>query len=278
MPKQVWADCHSHSNCSPDGNDSVIDMCKRAVDLGLTYYSITDHCECNDFNGKSKGFSYEESIPKAFAEVTKASQEFKGKLNVLKGVELGQPLQNIKAAETVLKNNYDFVLGSVHNITGCEDFYFLDYNDITKEYLDNMIDSYLSEVLETARWGKVDSLSHLTYPLRYIPKDKKKLLDFNSHPLINEIFSVVIENNIAIEVNASGVKKEMGVTLPDVSLLKKYREMGGELATIGSDAHRTEDIGVDLDAALGNLYKAGFREYTVFVERKPVMIPIESVN
>ena len=89
-----------------------------------------------------------------------------------RGIELGQPNQDLEAAEQALAGrDYDFVIGSIHNIRGYEDFFFLDYSKIERSFIDALLETYWQEELEVIRWGKFDSLGHLTYPLRYIEGD-----------------------------------------------------------------------------------------------------------
>lgn len=275
LPKQCWADCHTHTNYSPDGSDSAVEMCARACELGLTYYTITDHCECNDFQGQDYGFNYEKGTADSYLAITQAAKMFNGKLQVLKGIELGQPLQCETAANQALQRAYDFVLGSVHNITGYEDFYFLNYNNVPDGYIDNLMKIYFQEILDTARCGKIDSLAHLTYPMRYITGDHGYQVDLNRyHGLIDDIFDALVQRQIALEINTSGLRQNIGVTLPDQNLLKWYYDRGGRLVTIGSDAHTTGDLGYGLKSGLKNLYKAGFREYAVYIKHTPKMISI----
>ena len=87
-------------------------------------------------------------------------------LHVRAGIELGQPMQNIEAAEDILDAcDFDFALASVHNVQGMPDFYELDYSQVD---LTKTLHQYFDEILETIEWGKFDSLAHLTYPWRYI--------------------------------------------------------------------------------------------------------------
>lgn len=269
------ADCHTHTNCSPDGHDSVLQMCQRANGLGFSYYAVTDHCECNDYQGRQKGFSFAQGLRRSFQEIGEAAKQFEGEMTVLKGLELGQAMQDMAAAEDALDRAYDFVLGSVHNIRGHEDFYYMNYKDMTDEYISGLLTKYFNEVLETVQWGGMDSLAHLTYPLRYIPGNHERFIGESCHQKeIEAIFAALIEREKALEINTSGFFKEMGTSLPDLPLLKRYYEMGGRLVTIGSDAHCAADLGKGIDAGYQTLLEAGFKEYAVYINREPVLVPI----
>lgn len=277
MRYQNMSDAHSHTNCSPDGSNSVDEMCRRASELGLLYYAITDHCECNDYDGAVSGFSYRKWTDEGYRRMSESAERLQGDVRLLKGLELGQPVQDFSAAEDVLRSRaYDFVLGSVHNIRGFEDFYFLKYEEMPEGYIDGLLTSYFEEMLEMVQWGKIDSLAHLTYPLRYIRGDHKIEIDMRPHEEeIERVFAEMIRRDIALEINTSGLRQAISRLLPDKPYVERYKSMGGRLLTIGSDAHRAEDLGKGIEEGLDMMKEAGFTEYAVYVAHEPQMLLIE---
>lgn len=269
------SDCHSHSFFSPDAHESPEAMCGRAAELNLYAYTLTDHCECHEYEGSAAGFCYAGQSRLAFAEMTALQENLRGRLHFYKGIELGQPMQNLAAAQEVLQRDYDFVLASVHNIRGHEDFYFLTYEDGSEEEIDGILNAYFGEMAEMARWGKFDSLAHMTYPLRYICGEHGIPVNISRHQeKITEIFDLLIRNEKALEINTSGLRQKIGVTLPDLPLLRQYYEQGGRLVTIGSDAHRPEDLGKGIAEGFAVLRQAGFTEFAVYENHKPIMLPL----
>lgn len=268
MTRLPFIDCHTHSDCSPDGNDSVPSLCERAVDLGLLAYAVTDHCEANAYREE-----YEERSRRSASAILDAKDRFKGKLNLLLGIELGQPMQALADAEAVLAAHpYDVVIGSLHNLTAMEDFYFLDYTE-TDPYA--LLERYFDELLRMVRWGKFDVLGHLTYPLRYMEGRAKLSIDMSRFDeVIRAVLRSVAEQGLAIEINTSGLRQEIGRTLPDLSYVKLFHELGGEFLTLGSDAHRREDIGKGIPEALEIARAAGFTRICYFKERKPVTLTL----
>lgn len=268
------SDCHSHSCFSPDGSDSVEAMLARAKELGLRYYALTDHCECNAY--KRDGF--DKSTAKGYQAMCALQEGLKqGGTVFLKGLELGQATQDKRSAEAVLQDkDYDFVLGSVHNIRGFEDFYFLDYDNVERSYIDDLLTRYFKEELELISWGKFDSLSHLTYPLRYIRDSAGNHVDLTGHmDEVEAVLSAVIREKKALEINTSGLRQEIGCTLPDLPVLSLYKKMGGEYVTIGSDAHRASDLGKGITEGMQALLQAGFENYTVYKKHEPIPVPIQ---
>jgi histidinol-phosphatase (PHP family) len=121
-----------------------------------------------------------------------------------------------------------------------------------------------------------DSLGHLTYPVRYICGKYGKKLDMTVFSeVIDEILVTLIKNNKALEINTSGCRQKLNATMPDESIVKRYKELGGKLITVGSDAHYAEHLGADIDKAYEIALRCGFTEVAVYQDRTPTLIPIE---
>lgn len=270
MEHRFACDCHNHSHCSPDGDHSVEAMGARAGELGLYAWTLTDHCECQNWTER-----YRPRVERAWEEM-KAPRLPEG-LRFYRGIELGQPNQDLEAAEQALAGrDYDFVIGSIHNIRGYEDFFFLDYSKIERGFIDALLETYWQEELEVIRWGKFDALGHLTYPLRYIQGDHGIPVDLSRHSdAIDTIFRALRDSGKALEVNTSGYRQKIGRPLPDLPLVRRYRELGGELITLGSDAHSTADLGRGIQEGMEMLREAGFRYFALYEQHKPILLPLE---
>lgn len=273
MKYQFISDSHIHSENSFDGNDSVIMMCERAANLGLYSVTVTDHCECNEYYGNKDNIDYRRCIENSIRDTAKARALYISEVNVYTGIELGQPCQDRKAAQEVLSlAEYDFVLGSLHNLRGERDFYFLEY---TQENVPELLERYFSELLELVRENNFDSLAHLTYPMRYIsanPEITADIGDFRGE--LDKVLKVLAENDKALEVNTSGLRQKINKTLPDEDVIRRFRELGGKYVTLGSDAHRWGDLGSGIEDGLQLLLKCGFTHFTVYEKRKPKLLPI----
>ena len=122
MKYRFISDSHTHSECSFDGKDSVIMMCQQASGIGLYSLTITDHCECNEYFEKD----VRSDISRSVIDIAKARAMYHDSLKVYTGIELGQPTQNVDAAKDALSiGDFDFVLGSLHNLKDEQDFFFL---------------------------------------------------------------------------------------------------------------------------------------------------------
>ncbi len=262
-------DLHTHSDLSFDGISSPEDMIKTASEMRLKYYALTDHVEINKFDDEE--YNCRRTVSETARLIPSLKSRYGG-LNFIRGIELGQPLHDLTLTEKVLsENEYDFVIGSAHMLRGYDDFYFLDYKENDPYFL---LDIYFEELLEMAEWNGFDILAHLTYPLRYITERDGIEIDMSRYDgIIDEIFRVIIKNGKGIEVNTSGIKKS-GALLPDPKYIKRYRELGGTVISLGSDAHRCEDICGGMAEGLRAVKEAGFDEITCFLKRKPTAIKI----
>lgn len=258
-------DTHTHSINSFDGNHSCDSMCDGIIANGGVGIAITDHCDID-------GDDYDSE--KQYNDVVKSKEKYCDRLSVLTGIELGQGVfKKEKSEELLNKYKYDFVLGSVHNLDGMEDFYFLDY----KQYnIDDLLTKYFTALYDLANWDMTDSLAHLTYPLRYIVAREHIDVDMSRYDvIIDSIFEELIKNNKALELNTSGLFMDMKDTLPNISYIQKYHDMGGRYVTVGSDSHYANKVCQGIDVAYDMLKKCGYTHFTIFKEREPVLLPIE---
>ncbi|MEG0664294.1 MAG: PHP domain-containing protein, partial [Clostridia bacterium] len=152
-------DCHTHTHHSMDSELSFEDLLSGARERNVKIITITDHSDL--FPTSSK-----EDIDGAIAslqETEKVSKQTNDIL-ILKGIEIGGLCHNRKIADEILKSSYDFILGSIHNIRNTEDFYFMDFDALSDKDLINILEKYYKELYDLVKWGKFDSLAHITYP------------------------------------------------------------------------------------------------------------------
>ena len=263
------ADLHTHSIFSFDGNDSCDELCKSAIDKGAKVLAITDHC---DIDGRD--LDVDGLCSAQFDEVSKMQDKYKDRLCVLKGLEIGQGIYRKELTEKVYRTyDYDFILGSLHNLENMEDFFFLDYSQFDVYAL---LTRYFEGLLELSQWGKFDSLAHLTYPLRYIVAREKLDVDMSKYSdMIDSIFENLVKNKKALEINTSGLFMEMQDTLPNISFVKRFKEVGGEYITVGSDSHYAQKVCQGIDTGMKIAYDSGFRNITVYKNHQPYLITIE---
>ncbi|MBQ2847566.1 MAG: histidinol-phosphatase HisJ family protein [Clostridia bacterium] len=265
-------DLHTHTDNSFDGNHSTMYLCETAYMKGIRAIAFTDHLEMDAFYRDN----FNRTAIQSFFEVAKARSAFSGKLLVCVGAELGQAVYDKEISEKLLNTmKYDFVIGSIHNLPNIQDFYYMDFSNESIDYMD-LLSQYFDWELKLAQWDKFDTLAHLTYPLRYIVGKYGKNVDMAKFgEIIDEILLTLIKNKKSLELNTAGLRQPIGITSPDESILKRYKELGGKLLTIGSDAHYAEHLGAGIEQGYELALKCGFDKIALYQDRTPTLIPIE---
>ncbi len=265
-------DLHVHSDNSYDGNHSAAFICETAELKEMRAICFTDHCE---IDWCAKDSKYEKSAFQAFFEVAKAKSAFCGQILVLNGIEIGQPSYYPEIADRIINAyKYDQVLGSIHNLRSGIDPY--DVDSFTKEYATEMFDEYLGEIIGMLQWGNFDVLAHLTYPCRYFWQKSGIMLDLNDFKTkIDEILTLTAKSDKALEINTSGLRQPIKRLLPEVDVVKRFKELGGKYITVGSDAHFAVELALNIEDGYDAAIAAGFDSITFFQDRTPISMKIE---
>lgn len=265
----IQADFHVHTDFSNDCSVSAEMQIESAIKQGLKYICITDHCDMHLYFDKK----YILDINSYFNKINTLKEKYKDRINVLCGIEIGlQP--NLKEA---IQNNisgydFDFIIGSSHAVNNVDigynpDKYFggKSEKEAYREYFESILENVKT-------FDNYNVYGHLDYVVRYGP-NKNKHFDFNDYKnVFEEILKTIIRNGKGIEMNTAGLRKNLGYPHPHKDILKMYKNLGGEIITIGSDAHRTEHIGYGFQDIPELLRELGFKCYTVFERQVPKFI------
>lgn len=277
-------DCHTHTQFSVDSDADISEMIEKACRLGLAAYAVTDHCECNRWYSKEHYpdedtycyFGFGTHFENSVSAVTKLKEKYSGRLNLICGVEMGQATHDFGIAEKIVSDSrLDFVIGSMHQLPKTEDFAFIEYEKLSRQDIYDLAERYFLEVNKLCKWGKFDVLGHLTYILRYIKG--KAGIDLDISPFdetIADSFKALAENGKGIEINTSGFRQKYGDAFPSLKYVKMFRELGGEVLSIGSDAHTVADLGENVRDGAEIALEAGFEYLCYFKERKPNFVKI----
>lgn len=276
-------DCHTHTSCSPDSTADWQAMCKKAESLGLQAFAITDHIELCRFwsqgfydvpaRNDEDFFDYSLRYERAMQQNQLAKDMLSGKVQVISGIEMGEPDADFALAESLWQDKrLDFVIASLHELPKKLDFYFLDYR---QEDVHALLDDYFTTFLRICEWGKFDVLGHITYPLRYIEGDAGIPVDLSPwRDCIAAAFEALIRQGRGIELNTSGYRQTYGKPFPDRTLLQLYRDLGGRLLSLGSDAHSPADLGGGIAQGAALAKAAGFDKVCYFLRHEPHFIEI----
>ena len=260
-------DHHIHTDNSFDSVEKLEKMCEKAVGEGIEILGFGEH------------FSTLERLPTyGYMKFEKYSQEiescrnrFKGDIEILKGLEICSPQFNIDSIIKIVKDEgIDFIIGSVHDIDGPKLRKFIEGKSNQEAY-----EGYFKKVLEVSQKGEYDILGHIDLLKRYAFEvlGNYEFIDFEV--IIGEILKNVIKRGKAIELNTSGLESGAKELFPSIEVLKLYKEVGGKLITIGSDAHSTDKLGCNHKAAVEVLRRLGYKEYYYYKQRKPHRLCIE---
>lgn len=259
-------DYHTHSNLSMDGMVPLSVMAEHALNAGIQELCITDHCDLLNEHARRV---YDYNWTAALEQYRQTLPQFEGKIKLKLGLEFGMGHIDPAASDSILAlPELDFVIGSVHNLSpekGGLDTFYLDFS--TVESCSEVLDDYFDSLDQLARTPYYDVIGHIIYPIRYM----NGLVTI--HPWLDrakQLMRTAIEHGKGIEVNTY-----RGRTVADWQpILEYYQQLGGEIITVGSDAHNPEHAGAGIAEAYTLLRNLGFRFVTVFDKRTPTMIPI----
>ena len=265
-----FVDTHTHTDNSPDGNHNTMYLCETAVSKGLRALAFTDHCEVDVF----KRDHYDMVIRQSYFDICKAIDCFSGDILILRGIELAQPHYAPETAAEILNSQqYDLVIGSIHNLRNELDFYFMPTFEGVN--LDALMSEYFDELIGMCEWGNFDTLAHITYPVRYFFERSQLRYDLTKFAgKIDTILSILSEKDKALEINTKGLRSPLNELCPDFETVKRFRELGGRKITIGSDAHFANDLGAGVIEAEELALAAGFNSKFIYVNRQPVELEI----
>jgi histidinol-phosphatase (PHP family) len=242
-------DYHTHTAASPDGHHTLLDMALAAQAAGVTELAVTEHM---DYGCQAE---WKSRCRCAGADEYDSVREHVY-VTLVRGVELGQGHHEPEESGAFLDEyRPEFVIGSLHNLLCKIDFYYMTYT--CADSAQELLRLYVEELFDMAAWGRFDVVGHLTYPLRYMPQK----LGVSFKPYYHrfaDLFRLLRDNGKGIEVNVSGLSHPLNAASPDLPLLKLYKECGGEIVTVGSDAHYADRVGKHIGDGYSLLKSAGF--------------------
>ena len=298
-------DCHLHTCFSGESETPVRDQLDRAIALGMQAVCITDHHDWDAPNEKGEmDDRFLLDFPRYIPALREIREEYRGKIDMGIGVELGLQLHARQDTENVMRlygDAFDFIIGSIHFVDHYDVYYpqwfAMDVSESRSDeryiHASRHIPSReeaeaVTPEKEAARYRHFfevtlkrleaydcfDTLGHLDFVVRYGP-NRNQFYDFKTYgDIISAILELLIRKDKALEVNTGGFKYGLGHPNPCEDVLKRYRELGGRLLTVGSDAHVPGFVGYEFDRTAELLKEIGFREYALYRKRVPVMLPL----
>ena len=270
----IATDYHMHSFFSGDCDVPTEEMLQSCIQNKLTEICFTEH---NDpeypcvIPGEEDMFLL--NTEAYHKEYLRLREKYANALKFRFGVELGVQPGLYEMLDQYLNSwPFDFVIASSHACQRKDPYYPYYYDGIT---IKQGILYYFEEILENvSQFKNYDVYGHLDYLVRYIPKERKseytyRFEDFRD--VIEAILKTIIADGKGIELNTGGFHKEYGNFNPCPEIIKFYKELGGEIITVGADAHKPEDVGCAFDKAELLLKEAGFKYYHTFKNREIIV-------
>lgn len=266
----IFPDYHLHSSFSSDADYDIIDIIKSAQKKDINSICITDHYDMDfPIYPDEPDMTFYLNTEEYYKRMSSVKEQFAPDFDLRIGVELGMmPHIGDKLNDYVFSHpELDFIIASVHIVDGFDPYrpdYFVGKTDY-QAYL-----RYFETILDSLKvFTNYNVLGHMDYILRYgkTKADNFKATDY--YDIFKEIINIIVQNGKGLEINTGSLYKNLDFPHPHKDILKLYKDAGGEIITIGSDAHKPEYIGYGFDKAKEILSSLGFKYYCTFSKQSP---------
>lgn len=236
-----FCDYHLHSEFSFDSTEKIENICEKAVREGIEEIVLTDHVEfCTEDAAEIPDFSRREEI------LNKCRKRYGDQLTIRSGVEMGQPQRDPEKEKRIFEEyKFDFVIASIHIIgdTGRPSRF-----EFTEDNYLNYFRRYFEELRELADRCSYDVVGHVTFPFRYVPAELVQKYPIDSfEEEFRSVFKIIAGRGKGIEINTSGLRTALKAPMPELKLVKWFKECGGTYVTVGSDGHSVRSAFLGLD-------------------------------
>ena len=285
----MFYDTHSHSQFSFDGKrTSVKDSAASAIGKGLGGICFTDHCDFLVPAAKAEFEPVQDEVfdvPAQQAEIDAVNASIiegaygrtaARKFRIFKGAEIGMNEKARPEIDAFLsRHDFDQVTGSVHYLDDADPYHGDSY--YKGKNWKEAYGHYLETIVKEAKWlGKrVDIIGHFDYIARYAPYIKESVLYKDFPGQFDELLRFLADNGKGLEINTK-TYGNFGLRKPvlDKDILIRYLEFGGEVITLGADAHDPERVGDKFEYYSQFVKACGFRYLAHFERHKPKMATI----
>ncbi len=274
----MLVDQHSHTReFSFDGKQTAAELLDAAAQKGLAGICLTDHYDRHVAYIDNKEAIFDLAEYYFFCQEIKARQKA-NQPRFLLGIELGY-LDHLSEefARLALRYPFDSIILSVHVLDGLDPYHQKEIYQQGKEMAYGRYLAQLEHMITAC--PDFDIIGHYDYISRYAPWSDKRFnwSDLPDH--FDQLFLSMITRGKALELNTATISKlgQSGLAdaWPDPAIFRRYRELGGELVCLSSDAHTSQVVGHLLPEAAQWLKEQGFRYVTHFVNRQPVQTRLD---
>lgn len=265
----INADFHLHSSFSGDSDTPMEQMIQKGIELGLSTMCFTEHIDMDyPYARPEEEGMFDLNTDSYLYDLLKYKKQYADRINILFGVEIGvQPQLRRELAVYAKSYDFDFIIASSHVCNRRDPYEPSFYEGRTDE---EAYREYFSSIMDNLKmFGNFDVYGHLDYVTRYGRTKDTEYPYRKYQDLIDPVLQKLIDMEKGIELNTGAIRYGLRELNPCNDILKRYRELGGEIVTIGSDAHAPANIAEGFERAAQVLKDCGFRYYTTFEKRTP---------
>jgi histidinol-phosphatase (PHP family) len=241
-------------------------MCRAAITAGIGEIGFSEHFDSHP-DDEGTGFFKAEAWWNDFEA---CKMQFRKTLTLKAGLEISEPHIYPEAVNALLEAHpWDYSIGSLHWIG--DEIIFKDPYFARGEQ--DAYENYFLELQRMVELGRFDILGHLDIVKR---KGFEHFGEFDVtvyEEMVRPILKTLVARDLALEVNTVTLRRSIGEPSPSSQILAWYKHEGGRWITLGSDAHKVDDVGACLEEAIGTIRTAGFNEVVSFTAGRPT--PIE---
>lgn len=257
-------DMHIHSDFSGDARGSLEEFCQRAQEEGIKYLCFTEHLH---FHPELGVMYLPFSLREYFQALDSAQKRFPS-LHLYAGLEAGDPhLYKEGALERLIQaHDFDLILAGAHMFNG---FFVGDEEYLKGKEISYIYTQYFQAVEKILAACNFDIVAHLDFPKRYVAGVKAYPMD-----LLEDLLKKIIHQGVGLEVNTAPLRKGCTEPCPGADILTLYRSLGGEIVTLGSDAHDPHEVGCGIAAGKQLLREVGLESHSIFKKRQGYLLPL----
>jgi len=267
-------DYHVHTTFSVDCNTLIDASCVAAIAAGITEIAFTDHV---DHQPADPGYGFYRPVD-YLAEIERVREKYGDRLTILRGAEVDYHDDTRDVVEQFMAewgNKYDFVIGSVHYGEKGE-IIFPEF--FAGKSLDDVMYPYFDQVERAVQTGWFDTIGHLDIPKRYMPRTHRDYDPLRYRDRLMELFSLMIGNGVAFEINTSGIRQRPKTSMPGPAIVRWYTEAGGRRITTGTDSHAAQTVGAGVPRTLEMLQMCGIDSVLSFRNRTGTPVAIDTLK
>lgn len=279
----MLADYHLHTWFSDDSDYPMEQLVRDAITAGLAEICITDHVDYgikSDWPEPSETYTGDEKkgrpvmnvkYPAYHAEIRRLQERYAGQITIREGMEFGMQVHTIPQYEKLFAAYpFDFIIMSCHQVEDKE-FWTQDFQRGRTQDEYNL--RYYEEILQVVqRYKNYSVLGHMDMISRY---DKAGVYPFeNVRDIIAEILRQAIRDGKGIEVNTSSHRYGLSDLTPSRDILRLYKDLGGSILTVGSDAHAPKHLAAYVKETAEELREMGFASICTYRSMEPQYYPL----